>query len=229
MLLIDCVMQYGISHRDFHPGNLQFDMLRDILENPKMVSDSLKAKFDVLLTDAVITLLIYLHYGKLNPQYGSIRIDYGMDIPLHAEAILRNIINSADFNKTVLNVQPKEKIYVALQEMLHTIRGQAPDDCYGEPGSDVMKIAANMERIRWAGIDDKEEFIQINIPTYTLKMHLPDTTMDFKVIVGKPETPSPTLQSQVTYFTTYPNWLVPNQIFALNILPKAIADSLFLG
>lgn len=228
MLLIDCVMQYGLSHNDFHPGDLQFDLHRDILENPKMVSDSVKAKFDVLLTDAVITLLNYLHYGKLNPEYGSNRIDYGMDIPLHAEAILRNIINSTDFNKTILNVQPNAKIYVVLQETLHTIRGQAPDDCYGEPGSDVMKIAANMERIRWADIDDKEEFVQINIPTYILKMHLPDTAMDFKVIVGKPETPSPTLQSQVTYFTTYPNWLVPDQIFVRDILPKAIADSLFL-
>ncbi|WP_413667935.1 L,D-transpeptidase family protein [Mucilaginibacter sp. Mucisp86] len=228
MLLIDCVMQYGLSHNDFHPKDLQFDVLRDILDNPNTVGDSLKAKFDVLLTDAIITMMNHLHYGKLNPDYGSARIDYGMDIPFAAETKLKNVIDSPDFKDAILSVQPRAKIYVVLREMLYVIRGQAPDDCYGEPGSDVMKIAANMERIRWAEIDDKQEFIQINVPTYTLKLHLPDTTMLFKVIVGAPETPSPTLQSQVTYLTTYPNWLIPNQIFTHHILQNALADSLFL-
>ncbi|SCW50753.1 L,D-transpeptidase family protein [Mucilaginibacter sp. NFR10] len=228
MVLLDCVLQYGLSHDDFHPKELQFDMLRDILENPGSVSDSLKAQFDVLLTDAVITMLNYLHYGKLNPDYGSDRVDHGMDVPFHAEAKLQDIIHSQEFTKSVLEVQPNAKLYTAFQEMLHIIRGQAPDDCYGTPGDDVMKIAVNMERIRWANVDDQEKYIQINIPTYELTFHLPDTLVVFKAIVGTPQTPSPTLQSQITYFTSFPDWLVPDRIFIRDILPKAIADSLFL-
>jgi len=127
-----------------------------------------------------------------------------------------------------LEVQPNAKLYTAFQEMLHIIRGQAPDDCYGTPGDDVMKIAVNMERIRWANVDDREKYIQINIPTYELTFHLPDTLVVFKAIVGTPQTPSPTLQSQITYFTSFPDWLVPDRIFIRDILPKAIADSLFL-
>lgn len=228
MVLLDCVLQYGLSHDDFHLKELQFDMLRDILENPDSVNDSLKVQFDVLLTDAVITMMNYLHFGKLNPDYVADRIDHGMGIPFNAEVKLRDIIHSPEFTKAILGVQPNTKLYTDFQKMLHIIRGQAPDDCYGTPGNDVMKIAANMERIRWANVDDREKFIQINIPTYELTFHLPDTLVVFKVVVGAPQTPSPTLQSRVTYFTTFPDWLVPNQVFIRDILPKSIVDSAFL-
>lgn len=108
MVLLDCVLQYGLSHDDFHPKELQFDMLRDMLENPGSVSDSLKAQFDVLLTDAIITILNYLHYGKLNPDYGSDRVDHGMDVPFHAESKLRDIVHSQEFTNAVLGYNLKQ-------------------------------------------------------------------------------------------------------------------------
>ena len=46
--------------------------------------------------------------------------------------------------------------------------------------------------------------------------------------MGKPETPTPTLQSAISYFTTAPEWRVPKSIFTKEILPKAIKDSTFL-
>jgi murein L,D-transpeptidase YcbB/YkuD len=65
-------------------------------------------------------------------------------------------------------------------------------------------------------------YIHINIPSYTLMFHQPDTTYQFKVIVGKPGNPTPTLSSEIKYFTTAPEWNVPAKIFRKELLPKAM-------
>lgn len=84
-----------------------------------------------------------------------------------------------------------------------------------------------MERLRWINTEDKT-YVLINIPSYTLTFQKPDTAYQFKVIVGKPATPTPTLQSHITYFTTAPEWKVPKSIFIKEILPKALKDTTYL-
>ncbi|WP_199119407.1 L,D-transpeptidase family protein [Pedobacter sp. ASV28] len=52
-----------------------------------------------------------------------------------------------------------------------------------------------------------------------------DTVFNFKVVVGKPHSQTPTLQSSITYFTTAPDWRVPRSIFEKEFLPKAIKNN----
>jgi len=87
-------------------------------------------------------------------------------------------------------------------------------------------MAINMERLRWAAITDSS-YIQVNIPSFNLEYHLPDTTYEFKTVVGKPAWPTPTLNSAITYFTTTPEWKVPQKIFIKELLPKALENSAF--
>jgi murein L,D-transpeptidase YcbB/YkuD len=84
-----------------------------------------------------------------------------------------------------------------------------------------------MERIRWEEVDGNT-YIQINIPAYTLKFITPDSVYDFKIIVGKPSAPTPTLSSSISYMTTYPEWKIARKIFINELLPKAIADPAYL-
>jgi murein L,D-transpeptidase YcbB/YkuD len=95
------------------------------------------------------------------------------------------------------------------------------------PEGILKKIAINMERLRWAEMNT-DTYVRINIPSFTLKFYRPDTTYLFKVIVGKPANPSPSLQSAIGYFTTAPEWKVPDKIFVKEILPKALANSAYL-
>jgi len=69
MLMLDCVLQFGLSHDDYHPKELSYDLLHNILEKPGQVSAADKAKYDILLTDALVTFMNHLHYGKLNPDF----------------------------------------------------------------------------------------------------------------------------------------------------------------
>jgi len=227
MLLLDCVLQYGLSHDDYHPKELLYKPLHEMLEEPGKVGNSDKAKFDILLSDAMITFMNNLHYGKLNPVYYTDKIDAGLMLPFRAEDALADARKLGDFMNAVLRVQPKSKQYAAMQDRMRLLKGQYQEDCYEVPESEVRKIAINMERLRWAEIDE-DAYIQVNIPSYNLKFIQPDTTYEFKVIVGKPTAQTPSLSSEITYFTTYPEWKIPQSIFVKELLPKALKDTAYL-
>jgi len=227
MLMLDCVMAFGLSHDDYHPKELTYDLLHNILDTPGKVQIGEQARYDIIMTDAVITLLNHLHYGKLNPDYPSHKIDNGLDKKFLADNYLVDALAQKDLMTAIADVQPKTKLYIDLQHRMQLLKGKYQDDCYEVPEAEVRKIAINMERLRWADIEEST-YILINIPTYTLTYQLPDTAYQFKVIVGKPTNPTPTLRSAINYFTTGPEWKVPAKIFAKELLPKAMADTGYL-
>lgn len=226
MLMIDCVLQFGLSHDDYHPHELVYSELHDILEKPGTVAIQKQARFDIMLTDAMLNFINNLHFGKLNPDFPSAKID-NILTGFSAVDALTDALGQNDFMTAIGNVQPKSKEYTDMQDHMRLWTGQYTGDCYEVPESSIRKLAINMERLRWAGIDSGA-YIQINIPSYTLSLYEADSTYNFKVVVGKPENPSPTLQSKISYFTTAPEWKVPNKIFRKELLPKALADLSYL-
>ena len=223
MLMLDCVLQFGLLHEDYHPHELLYGTLHDMLEKPASVSNYQKARFDILLTDAMIEFINNLHFGKLNPDYPTAKIDISNTNGFSAVTVLASALRQTDFMGTITAVQPKAKEYVYLQHYLRVAAGQDAQDCYALPEGVLKKIAVNMERLRWAAINN-DIYIHINIPSFTLKFHQPDTAYLFKVVVGKPNNPTPTLQSAIGYFTTAPEWKVPDKIFVKEILPRALAN-----
>lgn len=227
MLMIDCVLQFGLSHADYHPAELTYGRLHHILDTPGRVNPQAQARYEILLTDAVLTLMNHLHYGKLNSDYPSSRIDAEQDGRFSARMALSAALQQQDIMEKIAGVQPKAKAYTELQYQMHLIEGVYQDDCYEVPQAEVRKIAINMERLRWAEVSGST-YIHINIPSYTLRLYLKDTAYAFKVIVGKPSAPTPSLLSEIRYFTTAPEWRVPAKIFRKELLPKALADGRYL-
>ncbi len=226
MMLLDCVLQYGLSFNDYHPKELLYDPLHTMIEEPGKISNIKKAKFDILLTDALIALMNNMHYGKLNPEYAADNLDEGLMVPFHAETALLSARQQPDFTHAVENAQPQSKQYAAMQDKMRQLEGVYKGDCYEPRDEEIVKIAINMERLRWAN-PDVSTYIQVNIPSYTLKYVQPDTTYLFKVVVGKTSAPTPTLNSEITYFTTFPEWKIPQKIFINELLPKALKDTGF--
>jgi murein L,D-transpeptidase YcbB/YkuD len=227
LLLLDCVLQFGLNHADYHPKELLYSDMHDILDSPSKVDPIQKARFDMLLSDALIAFMNHLHFGKLNPVYTKAIVDNGEISGFCADDILKHALVQPEFMKAVLNVQPKVKEYILMQDYMKLIKGQYLDDCYEAPEGMVRKLAINMERLRWANINE-DKFIQINIPSYTLKLYTPDTIFQFNVVVGKPATPTPVLQSLITHFATAPDWKVPKNIFIKELLPKALKNPGYL-
>jgi L,D-transpeptidase YcbB len=227
MLLIDCVKQFGLSYADYHPKELLYDQLHNILDTPKKVSITKQARFEIVLTDAIITFINHLHYGKLNPYFTMGQIDAGKVNGFSAEAALIIALVQKDFITSIADAQPKSKEYHDLQYHMRKLTGLLQGDCYEIPEADIRQMAINMERLRWADIQGNN-YIHINIPSYTLMLHKPDTTYRLKIIVGKPGNPTPTLSSKITYFSTAPEWNVPANIFRKELLPKAMRNPDYL-
>ncbi|MEJ5995273.1 hypothetical protein WG904_12675 [Pedobacter sp. Du54] len=228
MLVLDCVKQYGLVHADYHPDELLYERLREIMNDPKKATTREKAHLDVVFTDALITFINDLHFGKANPLFTRQKIDEGNVVDFNAETILAHAIGRKDFLAQILDVQPKSTAYIDLQKYMVAIRGQQLDACYSAPEAEARKVAMNIERLKWIGPEAKV-YVEINIPSYSLTFHLPDTALNFKVLVGKPTLPTPTLNSAIGYFRTGPDWKVPHELFVTSVLPKALIDINFLA
>lgn len=228
MLLLDCVLQFGLNRSDFHPNELPYDSLRALRIPDTKNTGAEKLIFDIYMTDALITLVNHLHYGKFNPTITTAVLEDKGPLKFDAAAYLFETIGKRNFMDRLVSSQPKMRTYQLLQDYLHLIKGQYIDDCYEFPEGEARKIAISMERLRWINSED-DYYVQVNIPSYTLSVIKADSVRRFKVIVGKPSTPSPELQSQITLMTTAPEWKVPQRIFISELLPRALKDSDFFN
>ena len=151
MLLLDCVLHYGLSHDDYHSKQLQYETLHKLIAQKGTPSEN--AQFDVWLTDATISFMNDLHYGKLNPVYSRIEIDAGTKFKADKE--LSKALRSVDFGSSVEKVQPKSELYFSLQNHMRLLVGQRSGDCYEIPAALIRKMAINMERLRWINTTGK--------------------------------------------------------------------------
>ncbi|MDB5144917.1 MAG: hypothetical protein JWQ66_3630 [Mucilaginibacter sp.] len=145
MLMLDCVKLYGLNHNDYHPKQLLYDQLYKLVEKGGTKAE--KARYDILLTDAMIRLMNDLHYGKLNPVYIAAKIDKGVEFK--AEEELQKAIENTEFLSIVDQSQPESKLYKDLQDHIRIVVGQRSGDCYIIPPKLVRKMAINLERLRW--------------------------------------------------------------------------------
>ncbi|WAC39403.1 L,D-transpeptidase family protein [Pedobacter sp. SL55] len=227
MMLLDCVRQFGLDPQDYHPNELLYSRLALLEQYPDSLSEVGRRAFDEFLTDAVITMINHLHYGKFNPFYSASEIDNGNLPHFNADFKLFMIIDAKDFYTELVKVQPAILEYVNLQKNMQLVLGQYILDSYEYPQANVRKMAINMERLRWLS-SAKGNRIQVNIPSYQLKLTTGDTVNNFKVIVGNPENPTQTFESTLTRFTAAPDWKVPAEIFVAEILPNALKDISYL-
>ena len=82
-------------------------------------------------------------------------------------------------------------------------------------------ILANMEMWRWEPRDMGERRIEVNVADYSAAVMDGDTVIhQSRVIVGKPETPTPIFSNVMRYILINPSWQVPNSIIQKEMLPK---------
>ncbi len=90
-------------------------------------------------------------------------------------------------------------------------------------------ILANMEMWRWEPRAMGEERIEINIPDYSLKvMDGENLVHRARVIVGKPDTPTPIFSNEMRYILVNPIWRVPDSIIRKEMAPKLAQDPDYL-
>jgi len=82
------------------------------------------------------------------------------------------------------------------------------------------RIAITLDRYKQLPATLPEKYIWVNLPAYNLKVWDNDSlALESKVIVGKPGTPTPVINSEISDLIVYPTWTVPNSIIVKEILP----------
>lgn len=83
-----------------------------------------------------------------------------------------------------------------------------------------IRIAINLDRYKLMPIEMPERYIWVNLPSYYLQVMEHDTIqLESKVVIGKPKTRTPLLNSTISDLITYPQWTIPNSIIVKEILP----------
>ena len=93
----------------------------------------------------------------------------------------------------------------------------------------IREIEMNMERWRWLPRRVADPHIIINIPEYRLEVwDHGQVPLAMKVVVGKPDTPTPIFADRMTHIVFSPYWNVPPDIAANETLPEMLKDPAFL-
>ncbi|MGA1871107.1 MAG: L,D-transpeptidase family protein [bacterium] len=89
----------------------------------------------------------------------------------------------------------------------------------------IRQIKINMERCRLCANDFGDSYILINIADYTLSVINNDKeAFSKRVIVGKPDRPTPVFHDKMTYLVINPYWYIPPNIIKEDILPIVKED-----
>lgn len=226
MLLLDCVRQFGLQREQYHPEIVNYNGMYSLLNDKLGSSIKNKVMFELMLTDAVISMINHLHYGRFNPIYSLEVLENDPKVPIRADEWLLRVAKSSDLMYAILDLQPRISQYQQLQNYMKLIVGQYVCDSYEVPESEIRTVAINMERLRWMNAEEDAP-IQINIPSFQLTYSVLNSVRMFKVVVGKSSTQTPIILSNVDYIETAPDWNIPHKIFIDELLPKAEKDNSF--
>lgn len=100
----------------------------------------------------------------------------------------------------------------------------------GQPSRLEDELLANMEIWRWMPRDMGKDRIEVNIPDFTVNVFRADQPIwRNKVIVGKPQTPTPVFSNMMRFLIVNPYWNVPPSILRKEMLPHLAQDPAYLS
>jgi murein L,D-transpeptidase YcbB/YkuD len=101
---------------------------------------------------------------------------------------------------------------------VEALNGKAPDHA-----ADI--ILANLERWRWMPHHFPDTYVVVNLPDFTLRvMHDGKEVWQTRIVIGKPELPTPLMTADMKYITINPTWNVPPSIVNREYLPALAQD-----
>src|SRR6516162_795243 len=91
-------------------------------------------------------------------------------------------------------------------------------------------IIANMERWRWMPHQFPDSYVIVNLPDFTLRvMHDGKLVWTTRIVIGKPDMPTPIMTADMKYITINPTWNVPPSIVHREYLPALAQDPTVLA
>lgn len=126
-------------------------------------------------------------------------------------------LESHDIESALARLEPKHPDYAALKaELART------------PASATARIAllrANLDRWRWLPQSLGVKHVLANVPEYMVRVNTYGRNIAaYRVIVGKPDTPTPMLAAPATGIVVHPPWILPQSVIRQEVGPLIARD-----
>jgi murein L,D-transpeptidase YcbB/YkuD len=176
---------------------------------------------EALLTDAFLSLAHDLKHGRAVASAGKDPVDR------HA---LDSITGGMELARYLSSQEPAFIGYHELKKALRsTINAALPGAGDAALQQKIRLAAVNLDRWRQLPVPPQTHYLLVNIPAYTLYLVDRDSiVLESRIIVGKPETPTPELSGSIDRITVNPYWYVPRKIAVEEFLPQLQTDTAFL-
>lgn len=224
--LIENIRYYGLSPLDYHLNEI-------IVENQRSEPDFLR--LDALCTDAFFKVSKDFKYGRLSNHKKA-------SDDTHSISMLHQIvINGTNLKSTLEFQEPGFIAYHSLKESLRLTL----DDLKIEDRSMIMRggfskerrlnkklqsMEINLERWRWENYAFGARYIFINVPSYSLQVFSQGSViLESQVLVGTPQTPTPTISRTIDCFVLFPYWQLPKKFIVDKYLPLIQRDTSFIS
>jgi murein L,D-transpeptidase YcbB/YkuD len=93
----------------------------------------------------------------------------------------------------------------------------------------IDTVISNMERWRWYPRDLGKAHVVVNLPDFTLRVvHNDAEVWSTRIVIGKPDMPTPLLSETMKYVTINPTWNVPPSIIYNEYMPALQRDPMAL-
>lgn len=215
--------RYGLLPQHYH--------VPEVLVLYKHARDTTaQRRLDVLLTDAFFQFVSDVSVGRTATALRDSTVFAAL-----------KVLNDHNVRSVIEEYEPAERPYRDLKKAMHIlldtvsqtermalIEGSTADTLAANKV--IQSIVVNMERWRKESTSFGNPYVWINIPSFELKVMDGDRpVLESRIIVGKRDTPTPTLSSYIDCFTIYPFWNVPRKITVNEFLPEIKRDSFFLS
>jgi murein L,D-transpeptidase YcbB/YkuD len=208
--------RWGLISEDYH--------MRRISQLVKDSSRTTMANIDVFLTDAYLAMRTHIRKGRVDPSTFQYQ-HYEDRVDTLGIFSLRNP-KDISIGKELASCNPPFRQYHALKDSLQIFLAIPVKDSI--INGKINKLQLAIERWRWHK-SLPERYLRVNIPSFRLKVFEEDSVyLSSAVIVGKPDTRTPRLESTITSFIIYPYWHVPKSIAVNEILPNIQKDTAYI-
>jgi hypothetical protein len=240
--------EHGFNPEIF--GYTALDKLLSVLNKNqfKKITDVYPVIADLELRSASALLKYdtFLGYGSINPR--KVLNRYYVSVVRPDSVSMQQVLSTTDLPGLLQNIQPAAGGYSILQHNLQQLQ-KAPE----ANAVAIKTIMVNMERLRWKLPDLGEEYVEVNIPDFSLTwFNKQDTVTHMKVCVGgrreegyeeklktylkthnlddKPKNhQTPILISKFNAIQVNPIWNIPVSIAKSEIYYQAMRDPYYLS
>jgi len=130
---------------------------------------------------------------------------------------LTDAVSKGSVRESLEALAPTHQQYKGLQAALALERQH--------PSGHADQIRMNMERWRWAPHDLGDRYVLVNVPAYQMQVMEGDKpVLAMRVIVGKPDAPTPLFSDKMTYVVFSPYWNIPPDSLKNEALPHLATD-----